>query len=84
VCVRERDSWELESRLNNCLEGRRKGLKTKTEWRRVRTRRRKEGILSNFPQTYLNPKGISLVTSFLLFFMTFEPRGWRKTIRECP
>jgi hypothetical protein len=35
--------------------------------RRGRTERRREGILSNFPQTYLDSKGMGQVTSFLLF-----------------
>jgi hypothetical protein len=53
--------------LNNYLEGRRKGIRTERGRRRRRTRRRRERILSNFPQTYLDLKGIDHVTSFLLF-----------------
>jgi len=40
---------------------------TKMRRRRGRTERRREGILSNFPQTYLDSKGMGQVTSFLLF-----------------
>jgi hypothetical protein len=43
------------------------GGETKRRRRRGRTGRRREGILSNFPQTYLDSKGMGHVTSFLLF-----------------
>jgi hypothetical protein len=48
------ESCELEKEIRQLPRGKEKG-------------RRKEGILSNFPQTYLDSKGMGHATSFLLF-----------------
>jgi hypothetical protein len=53
--------------LDSCLEGRQKGLENLRGRRRRRTSRRRERILSNLPQTYLDSKGMGHETPFLLF-----------------
>jgi hypothetical protein len=52
--------------LDNCLEGREKRLENMSG-RRRRTNRKRERILSNLPQTYLDSKGTGHETPFLLF-----------------
>jgi len=53
--------------LDSCLEGREKGLDNMRGRKRRRTSKRREIILSNLPQTYLDSKGMSHETPFLLF-----------------
>jgi hypothetical protein len=53
--------------LESYLEGREKGLENMRGRRRRRTSRRRERILSNLPQTYLDSKGMGHETPFLLF-----------------
>jgi hypothetical protein len=53
--------------LDSCLKGREEGLENMRGRRRRRTSRRRERILSNLPQTYLDSKGIGHETPFLLF-----------------
>jgi hypothetical protein len=62
-----RESWDLERRLDSCLEGRDKRLENARGRRRRRTSRRRQRILSNLPQTYLDSKGMGHETPFLLF-----------------
>ena len=53
--------------MDSCLEGREKRLENVSGRRRRRTNRRRERILSNLPQTYLDSKGMGHETPFLLF-----------------
>jgi hypothetical protein len=54
------ESCELEKEIRQLPKGKEKGTGTEKG-------RRKEGILSKFPQTYLDSKGMGHATSFLLF-----------------
>jgi len=49
------------------LEGRKKGLENERGRKKRRTSRRREKILSNLPQTYLDSKGMGHKPLFLLF-----------------
>ena len=52
--------------MDNCLEGREKGSENVRRRRMRRTSRRRERILSNLPQTYLDSKGMGHETPLLL------------------
>ena len=53
--------------MDSCLEGGDKGLENMRGIRSRRTCRRRERILSNLPQTYLDSKGMGHETPFPLF-----------------